>query len=229
MKAIFYICVLFSVAASTALDNELREEAEFKMEFSNPLLSIYQKGLKINLAGDQMSSKENGVFTLLNVNTKIEKELQESNLSANHAVYNELQNYIDFTRSVNLIFNTDNDKAQLKTDTLAIDLNKEIIISKDLAELYLTGFYISAKSFIYNLKTGSEYLVEFFEGEFIDKESSENYGKADSLQVLKNNIILLKGNATLTQGTINIAAESIYYDYLERSVIKSINAKVTNI
>ena len=72
-------------------------------------------------------------------------------------------------------------------------------------------------------------MVEFFEGEFIDKESSENYGKADSLQVLKNNIILLKGNATLTQGTINIAAESIYYDYLERSVIKSINAKVTNI
>ena len=229
MKAIFYICVLFSVATSTALDNELREEAEFKMGFSNSMLSIHQKDLKINLAADQMRSKENGIFTLLNVNTKIEKELQESNLSANHAVYNEVQNYIDFTRSVNLIFNTDNDKAQLKTETLAIDLNKEIIISKDLAELYLTGFYISAKSFIYNLKTGSEYLVEFFEGELIDKESSENYGKADSLQVLKNNIILLKGNATLTQGTINIAAESIYYDYLERSVIKSINAKVTNI
>ena len=75
-----------------------------------------------------MRSKENGIFTLLNVNTKIEKELQESNLSANHAVYNEVQNYIDFTRSVNLIFNTDNDKAQLKTETLAIDLNKEIII-----------------------------------------------------------------------------------------------------
>ena len=78
MKAIFYICVLFSVATSTALDNELREEAEFKMEFSNPLLSIYQKDLKINLAGDQMRSKENGIFTLLNVNTKIEKELQDT-------------------------------------------------------------------------------------------------------------------------------------------------------
>ena len=45
---------------------------------------------------------------------------------------------------------------------------------------------------------------------------------------IDKNKILLEGNALFTQKGLRIEADSIYYDYLEKKIIKSINAKVTS-
>ena len=227
MRSGLFIFTLLYLTSLQALDDEGSQD-KYIMEFSEPLLSIHQENLKVFLSGDEMATRGDGVFELLNVNTKLENELKESHLSAEQAHYNDAQKLMNFKRSVNLVFDTDEDRVKLRTENLSIDLAEELVTSNYFTTLDLNGSHITAKRFTYDLKEEAEFLVQFHEGEFIDKDSLENFGKAKSIKLLKDNTILLQGNASFNQGSLNIIAESIYYDYLEKSVIKSLNAKITN-
>ena len=227
MRSGLFIFPLLSMTSLQALENE-GSQGKYIMEFSEPLFSIHQENLKVFLSGDEMVTKGDGVFELFNVNIKLENELKESSLSAEQAHYNDTKKLMNFRSSVNLVFSTDEDKLKLRTENLSIDLDEELVTSNDFTTLDLNGSHITAKSFKYDLKKEAEFLVQFYEGEFIDKNSLENYGKAKSIKLLKDNTILLQGNASFNQGSLKIMAESIYYDYLEKSVIKSLNAKITN-
>jgi len=226
MKLDLFIIGLFMTSAY-AIDSDSAKN-KYSMEFSKPLFSIHQENLKVFLSGDEMKTKGDGIFEMFNVNTRLENNFRKSNLSSEQAYYNDAQKLIKFIRSVNLVFDTNKDGAQLKTDNLSVDLTKELITSNEFAKLHLNGSHISADGFSYDLKKDTEFLLHFHNGEFIDKNSLETFGSAESIKLLDNNTILLQGNASFSQGDLNITAESIYYDYLKKSVTKSFNAKITS-
>ena len=226
MKLDLFIIGLF-MTSMYAMDSDSLMN-KYSMEFSEPLFSIHQENLKVFLSGDEMKTKGDGIFEMFNVNTRLENDFRESNLSSEQAYYNEALKLIKFIRSVNLVFNTDKNGAQLRTDNLSVDLTKELITSSEFTTLHLNGSHISADSFSYDLKKDSEFLFHFYNGEFIDKSSLDTFGSAESIKLLENNTILLQGNASLNQGDLNISAESIYYDYQKKSVMKSLNAKITS-
>ena len=118
--------------------------------------------------------------------------------------------------------------AHLKTESLKINLAHKMVKSDSESNLDLNESQIISKGFQYNFNEELEPYLKFIKGEFKDKRDSENYGIADNLKLIDKNKILLEGNALFTQKGLRIEADSIYYDYLEKKIIKSINAKVTS-
>ena len=103
--------------------------------------------------------------------------------------------------SIPAIFNTNLPKSVVYEDAEEF----QDIVSGGLK----TAFTLQNKNFgiISNNKSGCNYL---------------------SIIELGNNKILLEGSALFNQKGLRIEADSIYYDYLEKKIIKSINAKVTS-
>ena len=175
-----------------------------------------------------MKMNQNGIVELTNVLSKFGSESKKSEITADFAFYNKDKEIIGFKNSVNFNFITNKSLAYLKTESLKINLAHKMVRSDSESNLDLNESQIISKGFQYNFNEEREPYLKFIKGEFKDKRDSENYGIADNLKLLDKNKILLEGNALFNQKGLRIEADSIYYDYLEKKIIKSINAKVTS-
>ena len=228
MKTLILSFVFFlNIILYASDNNKIEFIEELKIELDSPSFSISQKNLKIYMTGDKMNMYQQGVFELSNVSTKLESKSKKSRISSNFALYNQNEEIIDFKKSVDFNFITNKNSAYLRTESLKINLVNKIIESDTESDLYLDQSHIASQGFQYSFNEDLEPYLEFIKGEFKDKKDTENNGTADSLKLLDNNRILLEGNALFNQKGLRIEADSIYYDYLERKIIKSINAKVS--
>jgi LPS export ABC transporter protein LptC len=229
MKKLLLSLVFFSLLIVSADENnEVESIEEPKIELTKPSFSINQKNLKIYMTGEKMKMNQNGIVELTNVLSKFGSESKKSEITADFAFYNKDKEVIGFKDSVNFNFITNKSLAHLKTESLKINLAHKMVKSDSESNLDLNESQIISKGFQYNFNEELEPYLKFIKGEFKDKRDSENYGIADNLKLIDKNKILLEGNALFTQKGLRIEADSIYYDYLEKKIIKSINAKVTS-
>ena len=192
-------------------------------------------GISINLNTTKKNLNMNGTYaSLLNKSEylvrdpkiKISSENNSSFIEAQKALFNKDSKRVDFRNSVNL-YTSNEQEIVISANKISFDLQNEKLVTQSPVDVSLRNMKVKALGLVI---TQDERLTEaaFNKGEIsIDEEGILKTGFANKIILLpEQNEIVMEGEAYLNQGDFSISADTIYYDFKENKITKSLNSKI---